>query len=105
LLRRSLDQFDPRHRLAAIRTRLTARDAQLAQALTRRMHKAESRFKSAAARLEGLSPLAVLSRGYAVCWDETRTIIVRDATTVHPGDRVRVTLERGELECNVRNTG
>ncbi|NBU26569.1 MAG: hypothetical protein EBS39_13355, partial [Gammaproteobacteria bacterium] len=29
LLRRSLDQFDPRHRLAAVRTRLVSRDAQL----------------------------------------------------------------------------
>ena len=29
LLRRSLDQFDPRHRLAAIRTRLVSRDGQL----------------------------------------------------------------------------
>ncbi|HXG90069.1 MAG TPA: exodeoxyribonuclease VII large subunit [Vicinamibacterales bacterium] len=100
-LRRSLDQFDPRHRLAAVRTRLVARDAQLGKALTRRVHLADSRFKALAARLEGLSPLAVLARGYAVCWDDSHTRIVRDASTVETGDHVRVALEHGELRCQV----
>ena len=39
-----------------------------------------------AARLDGLSPLAVLGRGYAVCWDESRTRILRDAATVTVGE-------------------
>jgi hypothetical protein len=30
-----------------------------------------------------------------------RTAILRDAQTVAPGERVHVTLERGQLECNV----
>ena len=54
------------------------------------------------ARLESLSPLAVLGRGYAVCWNEDRTRIIRDASAVESGERVRVTLEHGELECEVR---
>ena len=41
-LRRSLDQFDPRHRLAAIRTRLVSRDAQLTAAARRRLGVAQS---------------------------------------------------------------
>jgi exodeoxyribonuclease VII large subunit len=100
-LQRALHQFDPRHRLATVRTRLVTREGQLGTALTRRIHAADSRFKSLAARLDGLSPLAVLARGYAVCWDETRTRILRDAAGVIPGDRVVVTLEKGELRCAV----
>ena len=103
-LRRTLETFDPRHRLASVRARLVARESALARALTRRLHVAESRFKNAAARLDGLSPLAVLGRGYAVCWNESRTHILRDAAAVNPGDRVRVTLEHGELECDVQRT-
>ena len=53
------------------------------------------------ARLDALSPLAVLARGYAVCWDETHTRIIRAANAVGPGDRVHVTLAEGELDCKV----
>jgi exodeoxyribonuclease VII large subunit len=104
LLARALDQFDPRHRLAAIRVRLAERDSALAKALTRRLHIADARFKGVAGRLEGLSPLAVLARGYAVAWDESRTRILREASAVRVGERVRVTLERGELDCEVLKT-
>jgi exodeoxyribonuclease VII large subunit len=95
---------DPRRQLAVVRTRLVARESALANAITRRLHRAETRFKGAIARLEGLSPLAVLGRGYAVAWDESRTRILRDASTVDVGDKVRVKLEYGELRCHVDGT-
>ena len=56
-----------------------------------------------AARLDALSPLAVLGRGYALCWNASRTAIIRTASTVAPGDRVRVTLADGELGCRVED--
>ena len=103
LLRRSLDQFDPRHRLAAIRTQLVSRDGQLSAAVRRRMSVAQNRFGGLAARIEGLSPLAVLGRGYSVTWDASRTRIIRDASTLKSGDRVSVTLERGAFDATVDN--
>ena len=101
LLRRSLESFDPRHRLAAVRTRLVARDGHLRAAVRRRITAMQNRFGSLAARIEGLSPLAVLGRGYAVTWDATRTRIIRDAATVRAGDEIHVTLDRGELQATV----
>ena len=101
-LRRVLTGFDPRHRLSTMRARLTANDNHLGRALTRRRHTAESRFTALAARLDGLSPLAVLARGYAVCWDDSRTTVIRSAAEVAPGDDVVVTLAEGELRCEVR---
>jgi exodeoxyribonuclease VII large subunit len=55
----------------------------------------------AVGRLESLSPLAVLGRGYAVCWNEDRTAILRTASSVTAGARVHVTLHEGELNCVV----
>jgi exodeoxyribonuclease VII large subunit len=100
-LRRSLDQFDPRHRLAAIRTRLVSRDGRLEAAVRRRVNAAQTRLGAMAARIDGLSPLAVLGRGYSVTWDASRTRIIRDASTLKPGDPVSITLERGSVDATV----
>lgn len=104
LLRRSLDQFDPRHRLAAVRTRLVTRDGQLQAAARRRLAAAQGRLGALAARIDGLSPLAVLGRGYSVTWDATRTRIIRDAASLQPGEDVSVTLERGTFDARVTRT-
>jgi exodeoxyribonuclease VII large subunit len=99
--RLALETFDLRRRLGSVRARLVTADGLLLRALTRGLHGHDARLRSAAARLDSLSPLAVLGRGYAVCWNADRTAVIRDATAVIPGERVRVRLARGELECNV----
>ena len=76
-------------------------DGRLVELVGRRRLAAESRVRKLAAQLDALSPLAVLGRGYAVCWNETRTSIIRAAAAVSPGDGVRVTLADGELACRV----
>jgi len=104
-LRLALERFDVRRRFGAIRTRLVGVDGRLKGAADRRVHTADARLRGAAARLESLSPLAVLARGYAVCWNEDRTAIIRDAATIERGDRLHVKLERGELDCAVTGHG
>jgi exodeoxyribonuclease VII large subunit len=96
-----LERFDLRRRLGGVRARLITAEGKLASASTRSRHRADTRLRSTAARLDALSPLAVLGRGYAVCWNAERTAVIRDAAAVAAGDRVRVTLARGELDCNV----
>jgi exodeoxyribonuclease VII large subunit len=103
-LRRQLDTFDLGRRLAAIRTRLVAGVGRLDAAMTARRHRAQSQLRDHASRLETLSPLAVLARGYAVCWNEDRTRVLRDSADVAAGESVRVTLARGELDCEVRES-
>ena len=70
---------------------------------SRRRLRLENRLAGAAARLDSLSPLAVLGRGYAVCWNDERTRVLRAATDTAPGETVRVRLETGELRCDVRD--
>jgi exodeoxyribonuclease VII large subunit len=69
-----------------------------------RQHRAGTRLQTCVARLESLSPLSVLGRGYSVVWDEARTRVLRSAAETRPGDRIRVTLSRGELQCSVTST-
>ena len=101
LLRQRLDACDLGRRLAVIRTRLVGADGRLGGAVARRRHLADRQLRECAGRLDTLSPLAVLGRGYAVCWNDDRTKVIRDAVATAPGDRVRVTLAQGELRCEV----
>jgi exodeoxyribonuclease VII large subunit len=101
-LERQLTTFDAGRRLAAIRTRLVTADGRLRAAASRCQDRADARFRHAAGRLDTLSPLAVLGRGYAVAWNEDKTLVLRDASQTREGDRVHVTLARGELHCQVR---
>ena len=101
MLRRTLTAHDPRHRLGAVRARLVTQHGRLARAVVKRLHASDSRFKATAARLDGLSPLAGLGRGYAVAWDSTRTVILRNASAVKLGEEIVVKLEHGELKSTV----
>jgi len=101
---RQLAGFDVGRRLAAIRGKLVTAEARLTNVARRRHERAQAHLRQAVARLESLSPLAVLGRGYAVCWNDDRTRALRDAASASPGDRVHVRLERGELDCDVRTT-
>ena len=103
-LRLQLDQFDLRRRLGTVRAKLVAAENSLRAAGIQRHHRAEARLHTCAARLDSLSPLAVLGRGYAVVWDESRTRVIRKSVEVKPGDKVRVTLSEGELKCDVTTT-
>ena len=66
------------------------------------MNLQKSRFALAAGKMDSLSPLGVLARGFAICRDEEGKI-VRRASDVHIGGSVYVRLASGELECNVKS--
>ena len=57
------------------------------------------RFQRTAAKLDALSPLKVLSRGYAMVTREDA--VVRSVTQLEPGDPVAVALSDGTVQCTV----
>lgn len=103
-LRRRLERRDVHRMAAELRGRLVQAEGRLLAAITNRQHRAERQSGTLAARLQALSPLAVLGRGYALCWNDARTGIIRSASQVREGDHVRVTLAEGELGCRVEKT-
>ena len=103
-LQTRLEARDLRRRAGVARGQIIGYHGRLLAAVARQQHRHAARLGALAGRLDTLSPLAVLGRGYAVCWDVSRATIVRDAGELHPGDRVRVVLARGEIEAGVTRT-
>ena len=101
----SLLGHDPRLALARQEQRLALLGARLAAAGRKALADKEERCRRAAAVLQAVSPLATLSRGYAVARKagdaEGRGLIVRDAAQVLPGEALEILLGRGRLDCRV----
>jgi exodeoxyribonuclease VII large subunit len=93
----------PRARLARDRDRHARVEARLRAALDRALDRGHQHLRVAAGRLDSLSPLAVLARGYSLARTDAGAI-VRRASDVRPGDAVEVLLHEGRLDCRVTAT-
>ena len=72
----------------------------LEHAGTRRFQQEEQRLARLAGRLDALSPLKVLARGYALASREDGTVI-RAAGELTPGEPIRLRLGQGSARCTV----
>ncbi len=96
---RALQHLSPQARVANTRQRLQDVREALATALSHRLELWRERIEGQAARLNALSPLAVLERGYAVVHHEKTGQIVRSVKQVKAGDRLQVRVSDGEFRA------
>jgi exodeoxyribonuclease VII large subunit len=73
----------------------------LQRAARQRLAEARQRLQALAARLDGLSPLNVLGRGYSLTRKVQDRTVLRDARQVRPGDRLVTHLRRGQIVSRV----
>jgi len=64
------------------------------------LNRRRQRFVSAVSKLEAMSPLKVLTRGYSMVQTEAGKII-KSVGQTHPDDRIRITLSDGSLTAAV----
>jgi exodeoxyribonuclease VII large subunit len=100
-LRERLEAFRLDRQLAARRERLGRHSDRLLALFRGDAGKRRAALARLAASLDGLSPLAVLGRGYALVWDEAGRKLVRDAAEVDEGQGIRIRLHRGALRATV----
>ncbi len=62
----------------------------------------QERLKVLVGKIEALSPLGILARGYSICFSLPERQILKDAAEVAVGSEVAVHLHRGELRCLVQ---
>jgi exodeoxyribonuclease VII large subunit len=103
LAARGLRTLSPVARTVNGRRALTDLHGRLERGVHRLLDRSRHALGGAAGRLDSLSPLAVLGRGYSL----TRTPegrIVRSWREIGAGDAVRVLLHEGSLDCRVDAT-
>jgi exodeoxyribonuclease VII large subunit len=90
-------------RARSMRSRLAAVNAPLLRFPSLVVRERE-RLRSTAATLSAVSPLSVLSRGYAIAFSRTKRgkrKPIQDANAVMVGEPIEVQLKKGRIECTV----
>ncbi len=77
--------------------------ARLQAAGSRAVEIRRARFSALATRLDSISPLKVLERGYAVVTNPRDGRAVVDAAAVTPGDELQIRLRRGRLRATANS--
>ena len=91
----------PEPRLLKAGATLSALDESLRRSGVGLTKESRSKLAQIAARLDPLSPLASLSRGYAVVQRTSDQKILRNSADAPPGTDISVTLAEGSLSCRV----
>ncbi len=76
----------------------------LIQAINSTLEQKQNGLAVLAGRLETLSPLATLARGYSICTKPGTPGVIRSAEEVNSGESVEVKLHRGSLLCLVEDS-
>jgi exodeoxyribonuclease VII large subunit len=92
---------DPGRRLREHQQRLDELSVDLLRGFQSRLRQLSDRLTRDAGRLDALSPLAVLERGYSLVHKLPEETIIKDAASLSTGDRLRITFGHGKSICRV----
>ncbi|MDD2734844.1 MAG: exodeoxyribonuclease VII large subunit [Desulfuromonadaceae bacterium] len=99
----ALQHNDPLGRIDAFRQRIALLTMRSEGLLAHRLDALKQEFYDKAVRLEVLSPLKTLARGYAIATRENVRSTVTDAGSLTIGEQLRVKFHLGEARCRVES--
>jgi exodeoxyribonuclease VII large subunit len=97
--RKSLLAARPDRMIVSLRENLSAAARMLAERAGNVVARREAALAGLVAKLDSLSPLAVLARGYSIAYRAGKAL--KSSAEASVGDRIRVRLHRGALTCAV----
>ncbi len=100
-LNTKLQRLTPTHSIRAALHQLHLQQQKLNTLMVMKIGKAESALANSAAKLDALSPLATLKRGYAIATDQNQHVL-RQANESAIGEEIHVRLMQGTLDCVVK---
>jgi len=94
----------PSHGITMLSQGLAFHNRSLTQVLTLYLDRRKRDIRSMRDRLDSLSPLSILKRGYSITRRLPDMNIVKDSTQVRTGDEINIFLARGSIDCLVEKT-
>ncbi|MFV1951728.1 MAG: exodeoxyribonuclease VII large subunit [Nitrospinota bacterium] len=98
---RSLSLLSPQKRLERMKETLANLKQKLESNIRYRAELLRKHLEGTMKRLDALSPLAILERGYSICRQLPSYSIIKESGSVQKGDKINIRLSRGELVCGV----
>jgi exodeoxyribonuclease VII large subunit len=89
--------------MALTRSRLDSGSDALLHAMRALVAADRARWQQLAAKIDALSPLNILERGYALVFDAGGNL-VKDATQLQPGEKISARVARGSFTAEVKQT-
>ncbi len=94
----------PSHNIAMLSQELAFHHRSLTQSFSLYLNRKKRDIRSITDRLDSLSPLSILSRGYSITRKLPDLSIVKDSTQVKTGDEINIILARGTIDSQVKKT-
>lgn len=95
----------PRRRLDALKQHLQRLQPRAEAAMARQLQRDTLHLRALARSMEAVSPLATVSRGYAILTREADGRLVRSPLDVSPGDSLKARVQDGVIDVVVKDTG
>lgn len=93
----------PYDRIYQERMKLDILNRDLKKSMLTEHERAKAKLGFLLGKLDTLSPLTILSRGYGIIKSEENDILVKSVNDVDIGNRVEISLEDGKLYCTVKD--
>jgi exodeoxyribonuclease VII large subunit len=103
-LQESLYFRNPVQRIGNLRLLILKNEKRLGQYIRHVIEMQRQNVRGVLGKLDSLSPLSILQRGYSITRKIPSLQILRDSVDVQEGDKVEVRLYRGTLFCDVERT-
>jgi exodeoxyribonuclease VII large subunit len=100
---RSISLLSPENQVRRARERMVALRQRLLQTGGTTIERFRARHRTLAAQLSALSPVAILSRGYALAWKMPERALVRDAGQLAAGDTLSLLFGKGGATASVQS--
>jgi exodeoxyribonuclease VII large subunit len=97
-----LSYNNPSYYVAKLKEKLDKTSTLLQQSIRSCVSKHQARLREIRAKLDSLSPTAILARGFSITRTLPEMAIVRDSAAVSLGQTLEIILARGSLTCDVK---